>query len=66
MDRLVSFLLLRIVVSRNEKNSSVDDDISKPNHEMEESIVSKLRYYSKEIHKAAFILPPFTQQALYH
>ncbi|KNB41689.1 spermidine synthase [Blastocystis sp. subtype 4] len=41
-----------------------DDDISKPNHEIPEEMIPQLRYYSKEIHEASFILPPFAKKEL--
>ena len=41
-----------------------DDDISKPNHEIPEEMIPQLRYYSKEIHEASFILPPFATKEL--
>ena len=46
--------------------SRVEDDLSHPNHEICQEIVPKLRYYSKEMHEASFVLPPFAKQALYN
>lgn len=42
----------------------LEDDISKPNHEIPEEMIPKLRYYSKEIHEASFILPPFAKKEI--
>ena len=43
----------------------IEDDLSKPNHEITADFTAKCRYYSKEIHEAAFVLPNFAKKALY-
>ena len=43
---------------------SLGPDVSRPNREIEESLQSQLKYYSKDIHKASFVLPPFAQKLL--
>lgn len=42
----------------------VDDDLSHPNHEIPKEMLPKLRYYSKEIHEASFVLPEFARKEL--
>ena len=39
--------------------------MSKPNHKITDEFAAKCRYYSKEIHEAAFVLPTFAKKALY-
>ena len=41
-----------------------DDDLSHPNHEIPKEMLPKLRYYSKEIHEASFVLPEFARKEL--
>lgn len=42
----------------------VEDDLSHPNHEIPQEMLPKLRYYSKEIHEASFVLPEFARKEL--
>ena len=41
-----------------------EDDVSKVNHPIPEDMIPQLRYYSKSIHEASFILPSFARNAL--
>lgn len=67
MDKSDSSWLLRIAVFVVVaiRILSIEDDLSKPNHEITDEFAAKCRYYSKEIHEAAFVLPTFAKKALY-
>ena len=47
-------------------HSRLEDDLSHPNHPIPKEMEGKLRYYTEAIHKASFILPAFTEKAIYH
>ena len=67
MDKSDSSWLLRIAVFVVVaiRILSIEDDLSKPNHKITDEFTAKCRYYSKEIHEAAFVLPTFAKKALY-
>lgn len=57
----IGFLVCR---KKSEDEEDTIHSCSKPNREVPDSLLEDLRYYSREVHEASFVLPRFAQKAL--